>query len=232
MSTKMLGRKIVGFTLVELLVVIAIIALLVAIVFPAISSALLRGRVTATSVDGRNIHQAVVGQSVADIYVSESSPWPDRSANSDRDGSTGAYFVYLVTGQIMNVSWSYFSPPGIRPAEREGDLVGPGDNEGHGWRIVDRAETLPDTAPFLMTRNVGDDYSSLNSSPRSEGPVIQDFEVQPFRDQGFAFVTRGGAAYALVGDDLRIKDRFDRLFVRRRAGGQEGSDLDNVVLEP
>lgn len=231
MSAKRLGRKTAGFTLVELLVVIAIIALLVAIVFPAISTAMLRGRVTATSVNGRNIHQAIVGESVASPYGGAVSPWPDRDSSPEFDGqdlsynTTGEYFAFLVRSEAMNVAWSFFAPPGIQAAENQADL----EAGQHGWRVVNRAENLPDTAPFLFTSNITDGYTNLSSSPHS---LLVESTEHPFQDQGFAFVTRGGAAYALVGGDLheREEDRFDRLFVRRRRGGQEGDYLDNDVL--
>ena len=211
-------KKLKGFTLVELLVVIAIIALLVAIVFPAISNALLRGRVTATSVNGRNIHQAVVGESVASVYFSDTSPWPD----SDVDSTTTDYFRRLVTNKVLNVSWAFFAPPGIPAAQNEQSFAA----QNHGWRVVEGAEILPDTAPFIFTKNL--ELSSLSSAP-TVGDSFPSLN-QPFRNQGFAFVTRGGAAYALVGDDLRNQERFDQLFVLTAAGGS--GNLDNTVLNP
>jgi prepilin-type N-terminal cleavage/methylation domain-containing protein len=210
-----------GFTLVELLVVIAIIALLVAIVFPAISNALLRGRVTATSVNGRNIHQSIIGAQTADIYISSASAFP--FTGSDFNTSSD-FFTSLVTSRTMNVAWSFFAPPGVTAHTGQAPL--PALN--NGWCIVNDSETMVDTAPFLFTRN-------LSAGDLASQPTVPD-DLQnaapdnvPFGDKGLAFVTRGGAAFALVGDDLQSQSRFDTLFVTLDVDGQP---LDNEVLRP
>lgn len=214
-------RKITrpGFTLVELLVVIAIIALLVSIVFPAISNALLKGRVTTTSVNGRNIHQSIIAKSVSDVYFSAESPFPagNRFATSTR------YFEYLVTGNVMNVSWSFFAPPGVKAAKTQTEFQTSSGNETadggrNGWAVVNDAENLPETAPFLFTKNLGPSYTILQT------PTIETaFSEQPFLNRGFAFVTRGGAAFALVGEDMTDQERFNGLFIAT-------SNIVNVAL--
>lgn len=212
MSKKSYAKKIRGFTLVELLVVIAIIALLVAIVFPAISTALLRGRVTATSVNGRNIHQSIIGGQLADIYQGGGRTFPDGSFASSTE-----YFTFLVEdARVLNVAWSFFAAPGLTPSQ---DSL---DSDGNAWSVVDDSENLRDTAPFLFTRN-------LTLGTLSTPTVPGAFDGAPFGTRGFAFVTRGGAAFALVGDDMEDQDRFNTVFVPRDA---DGSDLGNNVLEP
>lgn len=216
-------RKIKGFTLVELLVVIAIIALLVAIVFPAINNALLRGRVTATSVNGRNIYQAIVGAQTSDIYLSAASVFPDGD-DSVPSGTTHEYFIHLVTSRVMNVGFSFFAAPGV-PSESDPNSFN-GDN--NAWQIVDESESLSETAPFLMTKNItGGSAMALNSIGLSEAD-IEGLTTQPFQRRGFAFVTRGGGAYALAGDQFTERV-LDELF---RTEDHRGDNIDNDVLAP
>lgn len=219
MSIKSICHKVKGFTLVELLVVIAIIALLVAIVFPAISNALLRGRVTATSVNGRNIHQAIVAAQVADVYISTASPFPDSSSTDRNFANSTQYFTFLVTGRVLNVAWSFFAPPGV-PAARE---MAQFNADRNGWCVVDQSENMPDTAPFLFTKN-------LNITALQAPSIPSALVGQPFIDKGFAFVTRGGAAFALVGDDVSDEARFRGLFITERS--DTGADLGNTVIRP
>lgn len=221
MSMKSFRSKIKGFTLVELLVVIAIIALLVAIVFPAISNALLRGRVTATSVNARNMHQAIVAKSVSDIYFSAASPFP-----ADNFADSTAYMRYLVTNQILNVSFSFFAPPGVVSAQSEQEFQA----ANNGWCVVDESENIPETAPFIFTRNLGGDGAAAYNTLTPVTAMGNAFRGAPFIDRGFAFVTRGGAAFALIGEDLTDADRFNSLFVTQSAIGN--TNLNNTVLRP
>lgn len=221
MSMKSFRSKVKGFTLVELLVVIAIIALLVAIVFPAISNALLRGRVTATSVNARNIHQAIIAKSVSDVYFAQESPFP-----TDGQFTTStAYMHALVTNNVLNVSWSFFAPPGIASAQTEQDFLASAGQDGtqgtrNGWVVVTDAENLPETSPFIFTRNLERTSLHVAGAPALSG--------QPFIDRGFAFVTRGGAAFALVGEDLSNEQRFESLFVTTSGT----NNLNNTVIRP
>jgi prepilin-type N-terminal cleavage/methylation domain-containing protein len=219
--------KLSGFTLVELLVVIAIIALLVAIVFPAISNALLKGRVTTTSVNARNIHQSIIAKSVADVYFSSESPFP--AGTPPRFETSTRYFEYLVTGNVMNVSWSFFAPPGVKAARTQAEFQTSSGKESpedgrNGWCVVNDAENLPETAPFIFTKNLGS-YTELATPTLSTA-----LSGQPFLNRGFAFVTRGGAAFALVGDDLSDQGRFDGLFIA--TSNVTADALGNVVLRP
>ncbi len=212
-----------GFTLVELLVVIAIIALLVAIVFPAINNALLRGRVTATSVNGRNIYQAIIGAQTSDIYLTAASVFPDGN-NSVPSGTTHEYFIHLVTSRVMNVGFSFFAAPGV-PAESEEPSF---DGDNNAWQIVDESEVLTETAPFLMTKNItGGTQMALDSIGLTEND-IEGLSIAPFQSRGFAFVTRGGGAYALAGDQFTERV-LGELF---RTEDPRGTSLDNAVLAP
>ncbi|GEM_PF-2133020 len=216
-------KKIKGFTLVELLVVIAIIALLVAIVFPAINNALLRGRVTATSVNGRNIYQAIIGAQTSDIYLTAASVFPDGDYSATHD-----YFIHLVTSRVMNVGYSFFAAPGV-PSESDEASFGEDNN---AWQIVDESESLMETAPFLMTKNItGASPTTLSGIGISEAD-IEGLTEQPFQRRGFAFVTRGGGAYALAGDQFTEAVMRELFRTEGRAPGGGTQDLNNPVLAP
>lgn len=209
------SARLKGFTLVELLVVVAIIALLMALVMPVISSALLQGRITATAANGRNIYQGVVAQQARDIYRPQASPFP---ADGRYGTTTSDYFIHLVTSRVMNVSAGFFAAPGVPSADSVANLTG----ENNAWRVVDNSEHLPETAPFLFTKNLG--ITSLSGTV-DIGDVDGDV---PFGDRGLAMVTRGGASYALLRDDL-IEENFGGVFDVRDA---DGNDLANTVREP
>ncbi len=216
-----------GFTLVELLVVVAIIALLMALVMPVISSALLQGRVTATAANGRNIYQGIVAEQTRAIYRPQASPWPTVN-NEDHGGTTAEYFIWLVESEIMNVSWGFFSAPGLGTARDSTEFTTSGtDGQGYNaWRVVDRSENIPETAPFLFTRNL--DLGSLSGSDGSANESI-DEDLQPFGDRALALVTRGGASYALLSDDLDDDEgNFGGVWNVLRA---DGSDIDRTVRE-
>lgn len=221
MKMKLFSRGAKGFTLVELLVVIAIIALLVAIVFPAISDALLKGRVTAVSINGQNIYKAIIGAQTSDIYLSTASPFPDRNSD-DRDfNNTREYFEFLVTSGVMNVGWSFFAAPGVPSTSERSAFVS--NDRFNAWRIVDGGENIPETVPFLWTRNLEID----NLTQGHEMLVDTVFgSLHPFQNRGFAFVTRGGAAYALSAGQLNDQS-LKELFVVRDA---RDNVIDRTVL--
>ncbi len=208
--------RLTGFTLVELLVVIAIIALLMALVMPVISGALLQGRITATSANGRNIYQAVVAQQARDIYRPQASPWP---ADGRYGTSTSDYFEYLVTNRIMNVSPSFFAAPGVEAADEIANM----DGDNIAWRVVENSENIPETAPFLFTKNL--DLGAL-----THGIDIDDLDEAsaPFGERGLAMVTRGGAAYALLREDLMLEN-FGGIWDAREP---DGTPLNNDVRDP
>ncbi len=225
-----------GFTLVELLVVIAIIGILVAIVLPAITSALFRGRLTATTANGRSLIQSVFAKETETIYRTTESGWPKYGSPSKPEDNEFAnstdFFRAMVTNETMNVSFSFFSAPGIVPA------TGPTDfkDVNNAWCIAaDVIDSYPETAAVLFTKNLGGGSTTFDSMDDSitadtaaKGVPNQLADVAPFGRKGLSFVTKGGSGFALFKDDLKTQN-FTNLFIRVNT---DGSSITNRVLRP
>ncbi len=214
-----------GFTLVELLVVIAIIGILVSIVMPAITNALTRGKLTQMAANGRNLIQALMGEETGSIYMSQAVVWPiSGSSTKVEDGifdSSTDYFAWLVTNDIMNVNFNFFSGPGVPAAPTPKDFVGEGTgNRKKGfftaWCIAgDVGPSTAETCPVLLTRNLGYDseppgedssasYRFLDDDLKIKGNGISElFTGMPFQNKGFVFVLKGGAALAPFKNDMK-----------------------------
>jgi len=213
-----------GFTLVELLVVIAIIGILVAIVMPAITDALTRGRLTALAANGRNIVQTLITKETEDIYISAAVVWPVSRGGNVNQGQfqhSTAFFGYMITNNIMNVSPSFFGAPGVPGAASTQEFF---DNQGHNaWCIaLGVGPMTSESTPVVFTRNLGFDtfpagedsaasfqtYTQLRSKLQSGGAneVPPVFTGNPFHQTGFVFVNKGGAAFSLFKEMMQTNN--------------------------
>ena len=186
-------RKVFGFTLIELLVVIAIIAMLAAILVPAVNRALTSAALVQTTSNGKNIYTSVFADQMDNAVLgSSSSGWP---TSTDFANST-PYFVSLVTGNIMNVSFDFFAAKGIPPAKSTNSSDFAAAN--NAWRLVtDMTDGTPDGTPFLFTKNYQGTLSAFTD--------LQPTDV-PFGSAGMVVVQKGGAAFSLKGNQLNIQN--------------------------
>ncbi|MFO7642490.1 MAG: type II secretion system protein [Candidatus Competibacteraceae bacterium] len=216
-----------GFTLVELLVVIAIIGILVALVLPAIGSALFKGKLTAAASNARQIHQTIIGQQTDEIYTTQGSAFPSVTTQTST-----AFFTALITNRIMNVSYSFFSLPGIEPARSQIEFTSDVGRR-NAWCIVSDAEYLVETCPFIFTRNMhlqNQIGQNLNPDPDGVPQLLADTPqtTSPFGKKGFVFVNRGGAGYSIYKNDLKMQN-FTNIWNVYDIRGQV---ITNKVLRP
>ena len=226
--SKLLRRVTRGFTLIELLVVIAIIAILAAILTPAVTAALLRAKVNDMSTRARSMYQSIFAQQTENPYTSSGITYPVKS--NTINGTYGAfpdsteYFRWIVTNGVMNVAFQYFSGPSMPAAKGKNPVDF--KEENNAWCVASGlTERSPEDAPFVFTRNLDVTTLGQDQIVDTEGPLLgrTPQTTLPFGNKAFAFVTKGGSAYALQGDTLKV-DNFTNLFVT--------AGITNPVLRP
>lgn len=211
MSIQTVCRKVKGFTLVELLVVIAIIAVLAALLFPAVQGVLLRGRATGVLNNGRQIYTALFSDMTDPTRIGGGSALAFQFPSSDNYETSTEFFRFLVTNNVMSVTFDFFAAPGV-PIPDEPDEPDSFEGQHNAWCVVaDLKERSRDTLPLLFTRN-------LTLSTLSDAPEL-DVDTSPFGDAIMVSVSKGGSGrmytpQMLENDEFYLGD----------------SDIDNEVL--
>ncbi len=184
-----------GFTLVELLAILAAIVLLVAVgiaVFYALDNRMNQAAMVSTVANGANIYQSYFANQMDSVAMGdEMAAWPKMGQFQ----TSTEFFIHMVTGGIMCVSYDFFSARGI-PSAKSMDAAD-FKAENNAWRLVLDLDEAPEGTPFLFTRNYDPD--------RRVGP---DGKIQlsgePFGSKGLVVVMKGGAAFMLKGKQLNM----------------------------
>lgn len=209
-----------AFTLIELLVVIAIIALLAAILAPAVTKALLKGQVTQTMSNGRNLFVLLFSKQMDNPLglqtASGSASWPASTDTTPAWTDSSQYFATLITNASFNLSYNFFSAPGIKVASDENDFVA---NLRNAWCItLDVDDRFKASTPVLFTQNIiltGKDIQQFDKL---------DEQAKPYGNKAAVIVGYGGNAYQ-IDQDTAIGTNFNPTTVQSLALYPKGGIL-------
>ena len=205
-----------GFTLVELLVVIAIIAILAALLFPAIQGALTKGKQIQTMNNGVNIYKAVFSAAVDAEVTGDVSPWPKWSTTTQTTKtnvsfkSSTDYFIWMVTNDVLQVDFSFFSAPGITASQGGKTNAANFTAENNAWAAAGvgvNPDGISDSVPFIFTRNLDlKGFTAGTDKKLSDLAPLQLTNDAPYGAKGMVVVTKGGAGFVLK--DKQVSSKF------------------------
>lgn len=190
-----------GFSLVELPIVFSAFGFLAAILVPAVHNAMRSANMVQTVSNGHSIYQAAFADQMDFFATAPDAGLDDNQWPKEGDfASSTAYFVNLVTNDVMCVSYDFFAAEGIPPAKS----CNPADfkAENNAWKLVFGLDGARDGTPFIFTRNY-----AISTVPTGEGPILpeqlMDNNGKPFGTAGLVVIQKGGAGLRLQKNSLR-----------------------------
>jgi type II secretory pathway pseudopilin PulG len=174
--------------------VIAIIGILVTLVSPQIGKARLNAKLTKEMAKARYIVEAITAYESGGKF---SKGWP-RTGDEYTESST-TFLAYLVEQGFLDVDYSFFAAPGMRPARDQTDFLNSG-SECNAWSIVlDLNDATRGNAPAVFMSNY-----SIGTGSFSDADI-------PIGLKGFVFATKNGEASVVNQRDMESSD-FEDIF--------------------